>query len=248
MSLARPRYPRSSTYDPEWVVANQMGPNALWLMESLTDVLPIEPGMRVLDLGCGKAITSIFLAQEFGAHVWATDLWIDAKDNLGRIREAGVLDRVSPIHAEAHDLPFADGFFDAIVSVDAYHYFGTADLYLGYITRFLRDGGRIGIVVPSLFEELGHEPPAHLEPYWDWEFCSFHSPDWWRRHWSKTGKVRVETADALPEGWKDWAEWAEHTGPLSDGWMREASAREAAMLRADGGKLLGFARVVGARV
>ena len=36
----------ANMYDPEWVFANQMGPNALWLMESLTTVLPIEPGMR----------------------------------------------------------------------------------------------------------------------------------------------------------------------------------------------------------
>ena len=58
-----------------------MGPNALWLMEALAEVLPIEPGMRVLDLGCGRAMTSIFLAKEFGAEVWATDLWIDASAN-----------------------------------------------------------------------------------------------------------------------------------------------------------------------
>ena len=44
-------------------------------------MLPIEPGTRVLDLGCGRAMTSIFLAREFGAEVWATDLWIAAEDN-----------------------------------------------------------------------------------------------------------------------------------------------------------------------
>ena len=43
-----------------------------------------------------------------------------------------------PIHAEAHRLPFASEFFDVIVSIDAYQYFGTADLYLGYIVGFLR--------------------------------------------------------------------------------------------------------------
>ena len=60
-----------------------------------------------------------------------------------------------PIHAEAHALPFADGFFDAVVSVDAYHYFGTDQLYLS--TRWHRccgPAGRIGIVVPGLVEEF----------------------------------------------------------------------------------------------
>jgi len=37
--------------------------------------------MRVLDLGCGKALSSIFLAKEYGTQVWATDLWISATDN-----------------------------------------------------------------------------------------------------------------------------------------------------------------------
>jgi cyclopropane fatty-acyl-phospholipid synthase-like methyltransferase len=30
---------------------NMMRPNALWLMESLTERLHLEPGMRVLDMG-----------------------------------------------------------------------------------------------------------------------------------------------------------------------------------------------------
>jgi cyclopropane fatty-acyl-phospholipid synthase-like methyltransferase len=31
-----------------------------------------------MDLGCGKAITTIFLVQEFRLQVWATDLWVSA--------------------------------------------------------------------------------------------------------------------------------------------------------------------------
>src|ERR1700735_2865332 len=72
--LYHSRYRRSNAYDPQWVFANLMGPHPLWLVEALVESLPIEPGMRVLDLGCGTALTSIFLAKEFGARVWATDL------------------------------------------------------------------------------------------------------------------------------------------------------------------------------
>ena len=59
----------------------------------------IRPGMRVLDLGCGRAMSSIFLRREFGVQVWATDLWFDTSENLQRIRDAGVADGVFPIHA-----------------------------------------------------------------------------------------------------------------------------------------------------
>jgi len=242
--LDHERYRRASTYDPAWVMANQMGPNALWLMEALCEIVEPTEGMRVLDLGCGTAMTSIFLAREYGAEVWATDLWIPASENRERIEAAGVADRVYPIHAEAHSLPFADGFFDLIVSVDAYHYFGTDDLYVATMARHLRSGGRLGIVVPALLEEL-REIPEHLAEYWEWEFWSFHGPDWWRWHWAKSTKVVVEHADALADGWRDWLRWAEVAGPASpQEWMADESRREAAMLRADQGRLIGFARVV----
>lgn len=117
LSLAA--YPRSAKYDPEWLIESRMGPNCVWLMESLSESMDLKGGMRVVDMGCGRAASSIFLAKEFGVQVWATDLWIDAEENWRRIREAGVEDRVFPIHAEAHALPFAPEFFDASVSVDA---------------------------------------------------------------------------------------------------------------------------------
>src|ERR671938_190581 len=84
------RFPRSSAYDPVWVRHNLMGPNALWLMEHLAERLDLQPGDRVLDLGCGSAITSIFLAREYAARVHAADLWIEPTMNLARVREAGV--------------------------------------------------------------------------------------------------------------------------------------------------------------
>ena len=207
------RFPRSAAYDARWIAENQMGPNVLWLAEWLMEAFSIEPGMRVLDLGCGRAASSIFIAKETGATVFATDLWIHPADNWGRIREAGLEDRVVPIHAEAHALPFAEGFFDAIVSLDAYPYFGTDDLYLSYITRFLAPGGRLGVVSVGLTAELDGPPPDHLcqaqengATFWESDCCTFHCADWWRRHWAKTGRVRVELADTLLDGWRYWAQ------------------------------------------
>jgi cyclopropane fatty-acyl-phospholipid synthase-like methyltransferase len=240
--LTNERYPWSGRYSARWMVDNAMGPNPVWLAEALTEVMPLEPGMRVLDMGCGKALTSIFLAREFGVRVWATDLWIDPTQNWSRIEEADLRGRVHPVHAEAHALPFEESFFDALVSFDAYHYFGTDDLYLGYYARFVKPGGPIGIVVPGLAEEPTSYPPAHLAPYWNADFCSFHSPDWWRRHWEKTGHVTVDHADRLPGGWEDWLRWND-VCDRDYGEPRE----EAEMLRADAGRLLGFTRMVARR-
>ena len=240
--LAKPRFPRSSQYDPMWIVDNLMGPHVLWLAEHLSEKLALKPGMRILDLGCGKAISSIFFAKEFGVHVTACDLWIAAEDNAARIAAAGLSDRIAPVHAEAHALPFDDASFDTIVSLDAYHYFGTDDLYLGTPARLLKPGGRLGIVCPGVTREL-EAPPPHLARWWQWEFCSFHTPDWWRRHWSKTGLLTVETADWMPDGKALWSEWNRTTAPMI-GERGALADAEADMLDADTEGLLGFVRAV----
>ncbi|GGM61431.1 SAM-dependent methyltransferase [Longimycelium tulufanense] len=235
-------FPRSARYDPQWQMANMMGPNALWLTESLGQVLPLEPGASVLDLGCGKAMSSVFLAREFGARVWAADLWIKPTENWERVREAGVTDLVCPLHVEAHDLPFAEGFFDAIVCIDAYHYFGTDELYLSYLTRFLRPGGWVGVVVPGVTEEFD-EVPEHLRPHWQPEFHTFHSPHWWRRHWERTDLVEVGTADLVPDGWRHWLEFTAAVREAGLSPVPELTRQETEMLRADSGRVLGFSRV-----
>ena len=237
-------FPRSAKYDRDWALENMMGPNALWLTESLAECMGLSPEMRVLDMGCGKGLSSIFLAKEYGVQVWATDLWVDASDNFGRICAAGVEDRVFPIHAEAHDLPFADGFFDAMISVGAYHYFGTDDLYLeNHMARLVKPGGQMGIVAPGLVEELtSDEAPGHLRQYWEPAFFSLHSPAWWKRHWERSGLVDVELADLLPDGWRHWMAsdllWSERLGKPSD---------EADMLALDRGQTLGFTRMAARR-
>lgn len=243
-SLHHPRYPRSNGYDPMWVTRHQMGPNVLWLTEALTDVMPIEPGMKVLDLGCGKALSSVFLAREFGARVWATDLWIPASENQERIVQAGLTDLITPIHAEAHTLPFAAGFFDAIVSLDAYQYFGTADLYLGYLLDFLAPGGRVGAVMPATTRDLGEEIPPTLEPFWESEFVCFHPAAWWRTHWAKTRKVIVDRADMIEDGWMDWLQFNDFITPYVEGWWVQEVATTHDMLVADQGNEIGFARIV----
>lgn len=243
-TLQHQRYLRSNTYEPSWVIENQMGPNALWLTEALTEIMPIEPGMKVLDLGCGKAMSSIFLAREFGARVWATDLWISAEENQQRIDDAGLSQLVTPVHAEAHTLPFELGFFDAIVSFDAYQYFGTADLYLGYLLDFLKPGGQIGVVMPATTRELGDEIPTALEPYWEWDFCCWHSPDWWRTHWNKTRKVVIDEVGMIDDGWRDWLQFNDYIAPHVEGWWIKEVATTHDMLMTDQGTEIGFVRLL----
>ncbi len=247
--LIKPEFPLSAKYDPDWMLDNQMGPNAVWLMEWLAGALTLRPGLRVLDLGCGRAMTSVFMAREFGVQVWAADLWISPEFNRVRAEAAGVGSLVYPLRAEAHSLPFPEAFFDVVVSVDAYQYFGTDVLYLGYLTRFLKPGGRIGVVVPGLTQAFS-EVPEHLatpqsngKVFWEEECWSFKTADWWREHWSRHRSVNDLSVDLLPDGWRHW-----HDFELAV----EASGKspfpsDAEALAVDQGEFIGFVRAVGKR-
>ena len=239
-----PGYPRTSAYDPTWVYLNHMGPNVLWLTEWLTEALDLQPGMRVLDLGCGAASSSIFLAREFGVQVWAADLWISPDDNWRRVAETDVADRVFPISVEAHTLPFAAGFFDAIVSMDSYHYYGTDVRYLAALARHARAQAQIGIAVPSNRadpNELPGDVGADLG-VGGGDFFTFRSARWWRRHWESSGTVDVELADEHPDGWNLWYRWSE----VAAAWdaTDPDESGDAPLILTESGRSLGFARIV----
>lgn len=235
--------PKSSQFDTEWMLANEMGPNAVWLAEILADRMNLSAGMRVLDLGCGRAMTSIFLTKTYGVKVWGVDLWIGADDNWSRVTQAGLENGVFPIQAEAHSLPFAAGFFESMVSIDSYQYYGTDDLYLSYITRFLKDGGQLGLVMPALMQEID-EPPPHLtrrnpsgSAFWDPRECwCFHTVDWWHRHFSRPGVVDIEVGEVIPEGWRLWLEWEQ----IRNGGGFSGFPSDAAVIAEDRGEYLGF--------
>ena len=171
--------------------------------------------------------------------VWATDLWFSASENLQRIRDAGVDGGVFPIHADARSLPFAAEFFDAILCIDCFPYFGTDDLYLNYLARFVKPGGPVGIAGAGLTREIEGAPPEHLREWWTQDLWCLHSADWWRRHWERTGIVEVEVADSMPDGCQVWLDWHKVTFP--------ENAVEIGALEADRGRYLGYVRLVGRR-
>lgn len=209
------------------------------MTEWLAEAMNIRPGMRVLDLGCGRAASLIFLCREFGVQVWATDLWFSASENSRRIRDAGVEDGVFPIHADARSLPFAAEFFDAVVSIDSFVYYGTDDLYLSYLARLVKSGGQVGIAGAGLMQEIESSVPDQLRAWWEPSLWCLHSSEWWRRHWERTGILAVERADIMPDGWQLWLDWQRVVCP--------DNATEIQTVEADRGRYLGYVRVVGRR-
>ena len=232
----RDGYSRSAKYDPLWVIENHMGSQCLWLTESLIKVMDFRPGMRVLDLGCGKALSSIFLAKETGAQVWAVEPGVSPSENADRAREAGVGDLVFPIRADARNMPFPSHFFDAAISINAYWIFGTDDFYLPRcLAETLKPGATLGMINPGLLEEYKGEVPANVKTWWLQHVIAYHSVEWWRRHLERTGLVDVQVADNMEgdEGRQVWRTWAGVVNPGKDG-----------LIEGEGGANITFTRLV----
>ena len=235
--LVSGRFARSAKYHPDWLVSHASGGAcSLWLTEWLVEALDLRPGMRVLDLGCGRACSSIFLRRELDVQVWATDLWFNPAENLERVRDAGVDDGVFPLRADARALPFAEAFFDAIVSIDSFVYYGTDDLFLSNLARFVRPGGPVAIAGAGLTQEIEGPIPEHLQAWWEPGMSCLHSAAWWRRHWERSGIVTVDIADTLPDGWRAWLEWQQAVAP--------DNVVEIQAIEADKGTYLGYVRAV----
>lgn len=201
-------FPRSNQYDPTWILTNARGPHPLWFTELLIQGVTLRPGMRVLDLGCGKGLSSIFIAKEFGAQVWALDVQTSASDNYQRAVAAGVGELVFPIRGDARQLPFGADFFDCVVSCNSYYLFGTDETYLGYLAGFIRPGGVLAIINPGLVHEKA-ELPRYLfdtsgqgPPLFDWSAVAFHSAEWWSSLMSRTPCIAGVAVESVRTGWE----------------------------------------------
>lgn len=235
-------FTKSNKYDFDFVKENMMGPNSMKILEELSESLKLEKGMRILDLGCGRGLTSIFLAKEYDVTVFATDLWISATDNYERIKSMGLEDKIIPIHAEAHDLPFANEFFDVAISVDAYHYFGVeADYLTKHFAPLVKKGGQIAVAVPGLKQEFTNGVPAELVPYWfDDMTLTLHSCDWWYNLWKTSDLVTIQECKELncfEETWKDWL--------ICD---NDFARRDIGMMEAEGGNYFNLVSIIATKL
>ena len=133
-----------------------MGPNSVRVLEELFDKYPLQltSDDLILGLGCEKGLTSLIIAKETGAKVYANDLWISAEENEKCFALWGVSEQVMPVCEDANDLHFDKKQFNALVSIDAYHYFaGYEGFFQEKIMPFVKDGGIVLIGIPGLKDE-----------------------------------------------------------------------------------------------
>ena len=187
-----------------------MGPNSVVILEELFRRHPLRlaPGTEVLDLGCGKGLTSMAIAKETAAKVCALDLWISEGDNKRRFREWGVDHQITPVCEDAKKMVFAPGQFQALISVDSYHYFaGEAGFFESRILPFLAGGADVLIAVPGIKNEYSGRSKELLSDWLDSDTHMFKSMEQWKELIGCSKRIEsVETweMDCFETAWNEW--------------------------------------------
>jgi len=131
-------------YDPllKWIMHEET------FKRKLVQEANIEPGMNVLDLGCGTGTLTIMLKQRVPQ---ASVIGLDGDSevlNIARSKanQAGV--DIQWEQGVAYDLPYPDGMFDRVVSSLVIHHLVSADKVRTFreIHRVLRPGGEFHMV------------------------------------------------------------------------------------------------------
>ena len=122
----------TQTWDPQ--AYEQNGAFVHGLAGGVLELLNAKKGEYILDLGCGDGQLTKRVAT-MGAHV----LGVDASANMV---EAARARGIEAEQANAEQLPFHEGTFDAVFSNAALHWVRDQDAMVAQVHRVLKSGGR----------------------------------------------------------------------------------------------------------
>jgi methionine biosynthesis protein MetW len=109
-----------------------------------TAVRLVRPGGRLLDVGCGRGAVASLLSERFEAvHGVDTD-----EEALAKAAERGV--DVARVDLDREPLPFEEGYFDAVVSLDVIEHVLDPGTFVRELARVLRPGGKVYLATPNV--------------------------------------------------------------------------------------------------
>ena len=233
------KYPKSIKYDTPIFNKKIMGPNPLKLTEELLINHQIAPHATVCDLGSGEGVTSVFLAKEYNFQVYAADLWSDPQSNQRFFHQMGLNDRdIIAVKADANNLAFPKNFFDAVICVDSYNYFGRDAQYLDEkLLPFVKSKGLIYIAVPGMKKDCHANLPPELLLSWAPEQLEYmHDLNYWRNIVSQSQSAEVLEISEMISNEELWQDWLKQDN--------EYAINDRKSIEAGGGKYLNFLKIV----
>jgi erythromycin 3''-O-methyltransferase len=113
------------------------------LIRQLVALLGLDSTSRLLDAGCGMGSQDVFIARTFRPRsIDALDVtWRHVEVARERARQNAVRDGVAFHHGTATQLPFADGAFTHVLSLEAPEHFNLREQFFRESFRVLRPGG-----------------------------------------------------------------------------------------------------------
>ena len=145
------------------------GPSSYWIVDPDTvfDILEIQPGERVLDLGCGAGDYAVRAAGFTGENgiVYAVDHWLPTIDSLKDAAQSMGLTNLEAVKASiTQTLPFNDNDFHLCMIFTVLHIFNLknqGEKIYKEIRRVLKPGGRLA-VIECKKEDMPFGPPLHM--------------------------------------------------------------------------------------
>ena len=113
-------------------------------------LMNLKPGEKVLDLGCGAGWASRLLAHMVGGGERPGQVvGLDVSDEMIRRARANSaeLDNVLFIVGSALQIPWEENFFDKVLSVESFYYYGDQDRALDELFRVLAPKGELYILI-----------------------------------------------------------------------------------------------------
>ena len=132
--------------------------------EQLAEAMDLRPGQKVLDVAAGNGNVTLAAARRW-CDVTSTD-YVDALLARGRERAEAERLTVQFQNADAENLPFPDGAFDAVVSTFGVMFTADQDRAAAELLRVCKSGGRIGLAnwTPDGFIGQDSRPSASTCP------------------------------------------------------------------------------------
>lgn len=117
------------------------------LVQRMGTLLSLNETSKLLDVAPGMGTQDIYLSQNFSPiSIDGLDVtWGHIEHGRRRAREAHLEDRVRFHHGTAIELPFPDGSFTHVLSIEGPEHFDTREKFLHEARRVLRPGGIIAM-------------------------------------------------------------------------------------------------------
>ena len=147
-------------------------------------------------------------------------------------------EQIIPVKADAGDLPFEKEFFDAVISVDPYNYFGTdKDFPDDKLLPFLKSGGYVYIAIPGMKKDCHDNLPRELTLSRNAEQLDYiHDAKYRSEIVGACRDADVISVNEMESNEEVWADWLKQENEYAVGDRRT--------MEAGGGKYLNFIKIV----